>query len=1174
MAQADDEEKALAAVNASLLTHIPASAGSSLLPSSVASFVSLFTQSSSVSLRLGTFIGGLAIDGARITTLTGLELSRAAIETILSKAGKDVASRSLGELGKVEAEGLLERSASFLASTSFHLSTATLTSASTLSQHLLSALDAILGSTESSKSIAAIIILIRREFKNPATGINGERIGVADLLVGLCGFALLQRWGRKKTEQEVMEKNGEKIVWDVVILGNGTRADVVEPQSLDITGEGSETVNYRCKRPSSFMSTSGDYEAFHAVNRDKVDDWTEASPRSLDQGGKLSEATLRSHILQQLPADARVSIDSETVTTRTITVEVSSHSLPVVEPPPGVSVLREEYQSSSDDQLSVTDKGGLSSKSDKAHLSRYKVVYQSIANQFRSASIRPRGPPNGASTFDENHDNVSSMPTEAILVQSESGLDSSPGHEEPRNIAYDRVYRLKSSPVNLNLDLNSNEVVVSKNKRSSTSDDHTNNAANQKRQRKPIDCSSPVYDSKLPLSRFAQRSKQAPTEKTERKTSLRQALKKKEPSTKAVGSHQTNAIPPSTPNALEAKQHRPPWRLNTKTPSPSPSHLPTLQKPISPANTKMLPKPAQRGNPNFFSSEDLGQQAEISEASPRASYYSIRERRRDSVVSQTDTYSVHSMEHSGSTSPNQARMESRTQTSFSRSKSDKDITNNGIEDPVSTSSARRHGRTKSFAPSIYTLATNNSETSLVLSNNGWERVYDESSITLSLSRDGHIPGSFPRAHFVRNLTRFARFSSASYGSSFLRLMGITSASTSPTEVDVFHHHEHHSFSSHTGLPPSTILLSSFVDPQGGTNAAGETESNVPLVHYVSLDHESKAVVLTCRGTLGFEDILTDMTCDYDHLIWRGKPYQVHKGMHASARRLLQGGGGRVMATIRAALEEFPEYGLVMCGHSLGGGVAALLAILLSEPDTTSPSGTSFITASATPVPLLLPIPDSNARSLGPSSAALPSNRPIHVYAYGPPASISPSLRHATRGLITTIVNNQDIVPSLSLGILHDFQAVALAFKTDTSGVKGEFRKRVWEGLSSNLTARFGDYGFPAADDEVEDHWAWASLKALRASMQNPKLLPPGEVFVVETTPVLQRDAFTSRVSTLGAGGGYAGLGRPATRVRLKYIRDVESRFGEIGFGGGMLGDHSPGRYEGSLRMLGRGVLGA
>ncbi len=61
-----------------------------------------------------------------------------------------------------------------------------------------------------------------------------------------------------------------------------------------------------------------------------------------------------------------------------------------------------------------------------------------------------------------------------------------------------------------------------------------------------------------------------------------------------------------------------------------------------------------------------------------------------------------------------------------------------------------------------------------------------------------------------------------------------------------------------------------------------------LWYTISLDHQSKAVVLACRGTLGFEDVLADLTCDYDDLVWRGESYKVHKGIHASARRLHMG----------------------------------------------------------------------------------------------------------------------------------------------------------------------------------------------------------------------------------------------------------------------------------------------
>ena len=90
-------------------SHVPATSGMTLLPRPVASVVSFLTQSTSLSLRVGSFFGGVALDGARVTTLTGLELSRAIIEGVLTRAGRDVAIRS-SEHGKAEAESLLERS--------------------------------------------------------------------------------------------------------------------------------------------------------------------------------------------------------------------------------------------------------------------------------------------------------------------------------------------------------------------------------------------------------------------------------------------------------------------------------------------------------------------------------------------------------------------------------------------------------------------------------------------------------------------------------------------------------------------------------------------------------------------------------------------------------------------------------------------------------------------------------------------------------------------------------------------------------------------------------------------------------------------------------------------------------------------------------------------------------
>lgn len=78
-----------------------------LLPSSVASVVSLVTATSSLSLRVGGFLGGAAINVARAGTLTSFELGRVIFEGILTRAGQDVASTSRGDTGKIFVEALL-----------------------------------------------------------------------------------------------------------------------------------------------------------------------------------------------------------------------------------------------------------------------------------------------------------------------------------------------------------------------------------------------------------------------------------------------------------------------------------------------------------------------------------------------------------------------------------------------------------------------------------------------------------------------------------------------------------------------------------------------------------------------------------------------------------------------------------------------------------------------------------------------------------------------------------------------------------------------------------------------------------------------------------------------------------------------------------------------------------
>lgn len=375
------------------------SSRSTLLPSPIANVVSLVTRSSSLTLRLGTSIGSLALDGARITTLTGLELSRAVIEGILTRAGRDVAGRSNGDLGRAEAEGLLERSIaslhatitsiSFVASTGFYFSSATLAGAADISQQLLSTLDSILGSTESSRAIASIITLIRREFENPATGVQGEKVGVVDLLLGICGLALLQRWSKKLTDAEAKERRYEQVVWDVVVLDASRRADVVGP--IRPLVEARDSSNQGMTNESRMLAAPSGNEIVDTVDRGIRN---QEEPEDDD----MLEVDIKRTIMRTLPPEASVSITTSITTTKTITVDITGTEPPDLSPPPGVEVVEESAHHA-----------GANGGGESAGLagSRYRVVYRILRDKIRGTTIKAEKDAQNVHEIEDDSDNSS-----------------------------------------------------------------------------------------------------------------------------------------------------------------------------------------------------------------------------------------------------------------------------------------------------------------------------------------------------------------------------------------------------------------------------------------------------------------------------------------------------------------------------------------------------------------------------------------------------------------------------------------------------------------------------------------------------------------------------------------------------------------------------------------------
>lgn len=1140
--QDEEEDKQIGLAEAS---PIPATSGTTLLPRPVASLVSLITQSTSLSLRLGTFFGGVALDGARATTLTGLELGRAVVEGILTRAGRDVAVRSGDERGRMEADSLLERSvgssglylgsilivlqlatlhntvtsASFFAAATFHFSSTTLASVANFSQGLLSTLDAILGSTESSRAIAAIITLIRREFRPIEAGEDAQNVGVGDLFIGSVGFALLQRWGRKNTERRLRENGGDEVVWDTVILDDGARADVVRTHQQFPGGNRDAVAD---AESASFMMPGNGEGAFDAVHRrSSMADSLTGSRLSLPLDGnqQVSDEEIRSYIMSQLPHGCHASIRSEVLTARTITVDIFDDDMAEIAAPPGTTMIAERFHH--DDEYAN------SGIPEYQRLPKHTVVFRTALNKSQSTQLR--------------HNN--GLPTPGP-IESDRSSRTLPG--TPRASGQAKDHHSIDSRNNSGSDATIKQLDVSG---AEAGDDN---------QKAPFGKSS--------FTKLAQRVKSNGLDKAE---NAKRAPPRK-PTSNTPGSSGTAPLrQPARPTKGSASvKDATPQGTSSRTdtrrrPNETPGYRPTTPAPNRGLRRSPYPTSPQtaRSHAKHIHSREVPDRG-----SSRTGYFGVCERSQESLLA-TDF-------RPGSPVTSRTHVRSSSSMSITHSEADGTVS---VNDHRPGSSAL-YRRSHPYTPSMYSVATAGSETSLLLAHRPRKSVYEDMATLQALNRDGFVPGMFPERHLVQNIRRFCRFSSASYGASALKFMGVPGGPTSLPPY-ISDSHEHSAFSNHAGLPPSTILLSSFVDPAGGSNAAGETESGFPLVHYLSIDHESKAVVLTLRGTWGFEDILTDMTCDYDDLDWQGKNWKVHKGMHASAKRLLEGGGRRVMITLRAALEEFQDYGVVLCGHSLGGGVAALLATMISEPSNT-PIGTSFVTASyhPTPNPQLLAADTSTSQHAHlptqPPSYDLPPGRPIHVYAYGPPAVMSPFLRLATRGLITTVINGQDVVPSLSLGILHDMHTVATAFKRDVFGAKSQIKHRLHESLRQSIIHKFYVHQPPlvinAGNGVGEDAWAWKTLQLLRDEMRAPKLMPPGEVFVVETMRVLQREAFTPAPEF--GGNGYPRLGRPATRVRLRFIRDVDAWFGELRFEGGMLTDHNPAGYETSLAALVRGVL--
>ncbi|KAI9328416.1 hypothetical protein BDR26DRAFT_874064 [Obelidium mucronatum] len=413
----------------------------------------------------------------------------------------------------------------------------------------------------------------------------------------------------------------------------------------------------------------------------------------------------------------------------------------------------------------------------------------------------------------------------------------------------------------------------------------------------------------------------------------------------------------------------------------------------------------------------------------------------------------------------------------------------------------------------------------------------------------------------QNIRRYVRFAAGSYGKLAINVLDPSSISfqgeieharrtTSSDSVSG----SHAFFSSYTGQPISTIYHTTHHNKNASKNRLLSSITTVPRIlpentshynptFYIVLDHPNKSVLLCLRGTLTLHDLLIDLTCDYAEREIGGVKYLVHSGMFQAAERVALPAHQwvarisqqnseqarhsttglrnpfktdptppKVYEAVNAGLTAHPGYSLIVTGHSLGAGLAALIALQWGDPVT----------------------------GLVKPETGFPPNTRIHGFSYATPAIISRIIidpetsdgiktgyADAFNSLVTNIVIGDDFVPDLSLGSVRDLTNV-VGYMHGTPSLASS--------LISQYVSRNNSGGLQQSAAQQLD------VEIRGKCFTNQKLFPVGRTFWVPTEN---------------------GQGADVREV----LKPDEGRFGELVFGLSMVGHHLPTEYERVIRGL-------
>lgn len=353
-------------------------------------------------------------------------------------------------------------------------------------------------------------------------------------------------------------------------------------------------------------------------------------------------------------------------------------------------------------------------------------------------------------------------------------------------------------------------------------------------------------------------------------------------------------------------------------------------------------------------------------------------------------------------------------------------------------------------------------------------------------------------------------------------------------------------------------------------------------YYIVTDHRQRKVVLVLRGSLSLGDIATDLTCESREFYFPDPaareqrqtrvpfPAQdastaarsheeevplVHEGMYETA--LSVGSPHRpVHRAVGLALEAQPGYNLDVAGHSLGAGVASLLAIMWANPETT----------------------------LTTAASGLPTGRKLHAYCYACPCTMSGALSRRCQALITTYAYSYDLVCRLSLGSIQDIRnasawilyedqqsragasAGGSSSSTDTNGLNPLRVPRLLTRAFEHQSGRMDND--PEGKARVEQEFL-ALRRALEANMTNVELYPPGQVLYLFSPDDLAADATATSPSPSPSRRRTTPRAFTLRRGENGKVGKVEDAFGQIIFSRRLLSCHMPSVYDKALRGVGK-----